>query len=351
MKINTTLLLLKIIRYKIHHVLFWLLYLSFWVFLYEPVVGFFQALQNAIVIIVLHGTASYFNNYYLVPYFLRKREYLLYLISIFLTISFICFSHIVYLLWADTIDDTEKYSLWSLDFFVNDAIFTSYTIIITMTLLFFKRWFEKERLADKLEKLNIETELKFLKSQINPHFLFNSLNSVYALTLTKSDKAPEVVLKLSEILRYILYDGGEKVVGLEKELEYLKNYLELEKIRYGNRLQIEMSIIGDPSGKEIAPMLFLPFVENSFKHGVNSNIGNTFINIHVIIEESEIVFNIENNKPSNNLNDGIGYQGGIGIENVKKRLALLYPAKHSLDIIEGDTFLVNLRIELTLDQD
>ena len=351
MKINTTSLLLKIIRYKIHHVLFWFLYLSFWVFLYEPVVGFFQAFQNAIVIIVLHGTASYFNNYYLVPYFLRKREYLLYLISIFLTISFICFSHIVYLLWADTIDDTEKYSLWSLDFFVNDAIFTSYTIIITMTLLFFKRWFEKERLADKLEKLNIETELKFLKSQINPHFLFNSLNSVYALTLTKSDKAPEVVLKLSEILRYILYDGGEKVVGLEKELEYLKNYLELEKIRYGNRLQIEMNISGDPSGKEIAPMLFLPFVENSFKHGVNSNIGNTFIKIHVIIDESQIVFNIENNKPSNNLNDGIGYQGGIGIENVKKRLALLYPAKHSLDISEGDTFLVNLRIELTIDQD
>lgn len=351
MKINTTSLLLKIIRYKIHHVLFWFLYLSFWVFLYEPVVGFFQAFQNAIVIIVLHGTASYFNNYYLVPYFLRKREYLLYLISIFLTISFICFSHIVYLLWADTIDDTEKYSLWSLDFFVNDAIFTSYTIIITMTLLFFKRWFEKERLADKLEKLNIETELKFLKSQINPHFLFNSLNSVYALTLTKSDKAPEIVLKLSEILRYILYDGGEKVVGLEKELEYLKNYLELEKIRYGNRLQIEMNISGDPSGKEIAPMLFLPFVENSFKHGVNSNIGNTFIKIHVIIDESQIVFNIENNKPSNNLNDGIGYQGGIGIENVKKRLALLYPAKHSLDISEGDTFLVNLRIELTIDQD
>jgi hypothetical protein len=351
LKINTTSLLLKIIRYKIHHVIFWFLYLSFWVFLYEPAVGFIQAVQNAFAIIVLHGTASYFNNYYLVPYFLRKREYLFYLISIFLTISFICFTHIVYLLWADTIDDTEKYSLWSLDFFVNDSIFTSYTIIITMTLLFFKRWFEKERLADKLEKLNIETELKFLKSQINPHFLFNSLNSVYALTLTKSDKAPEVVLKLSEILRYILYDGGEKVVGLEKELEYLKNYLELEKIRYGNRLQIKLEIDGDPSGKEIAPMLFLPFVENSFKHGVNSNIGNTFINIEVKIEQNAIAFRIENNKPINNLNDTQGYQGGIGIDNVKKRLNLLYPGKYSLLIHEGDTFLVNLNIELDLSQD
>lgn len=277
---------------------------------------------------------------------MRRRQYFLYFTSVFLTISFICFIHIIFLLWADTIDDTEKYSLWSVDFFINDAISISYTLAITMTLMFFKQWFEKERLTDRLEKLNIETELKYLKSQINPHFLFNSLNSVYALTLSKSDKAPEVVLKLSDILRYILYDGGEKVVGLKKEIEYLENYLELEKIRYGNRLETKLEIIGETSGKEIVPMLFLPFVENSFKHGVNANIGNTYVNIRFDIMDEGLTFEIENNKPPHGVSDTPDYQGGIGINNVKKRLNLLYPGKHLLSINdEGETYRVKLQID------
>jgi sensor histidine kinase YesM len=347
LKFNSTSLLFKIIRYKIHHVLFWIFYLAIWVFLYEPNLGFVGAFQNALTIIILHGVASYFNNYYLIPVFLRKREYLTYFISVILTICFVCFIHIEFLLWADTIDDSEKYNLWTADFFISDALGVSNTMAITMTLLFFKQWFEKERLADKLEKLNIETELKYLKSQINPHFLFNSLNSVYALTLTKSEKAPEVVLKLSDILRYILYEGGEKSVGLKKEIEYLQNYLELEKIRYGNRLDANINIIGETSGKEIAPMIFLPFVENSFKHGINSNIGNTFIHIKFVIEDHHLIFEIENNKPAQKLNESPEYQGGIGINNVKKRLNLLYPAKHSLVIDEeGNTFKVILKIDL-----
>jgi len=314
--------------------------------LYESAVGFTKAVQNAFTIILLHGSAAYFNNYYLVPTILRKRQYLTYLISIFLTISFICFIHILFLLWADTIDDSEKYSLWSIEFFINDAISISYTLAITLALMFFKQWFEKDRLADRLEKLNIETELKYLKSQINPHFLFNSLNSVYALTLSKSDKAPEVVLKLSDILRYILYDGGEKLVSLKKEIQYLENYLELEKIRYGSRLNAKLEILGDSSGKEIAPMIFLPFLENSFKHGVNSNIGNTFVHILFNINDNELIFKIENNKAGHHLNETPDYQGGIGIDNVKKRLNLLYPGMHSL-IIEDEleTFSVKVIIE------
>lgn len=323
--------------------LFWVFYFILWIYLYEPAIGFNKAFENAFAIILLHGTAAYFNNYYLIPYFLRQRQYFLYFTSIFLTISFICFVHTIFLLWADTIDDAEKYSLWSIQFFINDAISISYTLAITMTLMFFKQWFEKERLTDKLEKLNIETELKYLKSQINPHFLFNSLNSVYALTLAKSDKAPEVVLKLSDILRYILYDSGEKVVGLKKEIEYLESYLELEKIRFGKRLKTKIEINGDPAGKEIVPMIFLPFVENSFKHGVNSNIGNSFVNICFDITDEGLVFKIENDKSTHKLSESIDYQGGIGIMNVKKRLNLLYPEKYELIIDEeGDTFVVTL---------
>jgi LytS/YehU family sensor histidine kinase len=315
--------------------------------MYEPAVGIVNSIEIATALIILCGSASYFNNYYLVPVYLRKREYLYYIFSIFLTICFVTFIHIIFLLWSDAIDETEKYHLWTPSFFINDAISISYTIALTMTLLFFKRWFEKERLADKLEKLNIETELKYLKSQINPHFLFNSLNSVYALTLVKSDQAPEVVLKLSDMLRYILYDGGEKVVSLTKEIQYLQNYLELEKIRYGKRLDVSFNVEGDPSGKEIAPMIFLPFIENSFKHGVNSKIGDTFIRINIIISGSDLEFEISNNKGEQKLNEDANYQGGIGLTNVSKRLELLYPGKYNLTIDEsGSTFDVKLKIGL-----
>ncbi len=346
MKLNTTGILLKVIRYKVHHVLFWTIYLFLLIIWYEPAVGFNKAFENALVTVLLHGSAAYFNNYYLIPYYLRQRRYSMYFASIFLSVSFICFIHIIFLFWADTIDEAEKFRLWTFEFFFNDGISVFFTLAITTALMFFKQWFEKDRLADRLEKLNAETELKYLKSQINPHFLFNSLNSVYALTLSKSDKAPEVILRLSDILRYILYDGGEKLVGLKKELEYLQNYLELEKIRYGDRLETSFEIEGETSGKEIAPMIFLPFVENSFKHGVNARIGAAFVAIKLLVKGNHLAFSIQNNRPSKNMSDSDDYQGGIGITNVKKRLNLLYHNRYSLKIEEGEIFRVTLEIDL-----
>lgn len=314
--------------------------------MYKPALGTGKAIENAFSIIVLHGTASYFNNYYLVPNLLQFRKYFQYFVSVFLTISFVCLIHIVFLLWADTIENTEKFSLWSFEFFINDAISISYTLAITMALHFFKQWFEKERLTTRLEKLNIETELKFLKSQINPHFLFNSLNSIYALTLSKNDKAPEVILKLSEILRYILYEGGEKTVELKKEVEYIKNYLELEKIRFGNRLKVIIDLDGDFSGKEISPMILLPFVENSFKHGVNSTIGEAFVNIKISIEKNTLYFEIENNKQTTHTSEPKP-NSGIGINNVKKRLSLIYPEKYDIHIEDkGEIYNVKLILHL-----
>lgn len=346
MKANSTVILLKILKYKIHHIAFWLLYFFFWIFLYKQALGTSKAIENAFSTIILHGTVSYFNNYYLIPTLLQFRKYIQYFFSVIFSISFICFIHIIFLLWSDLIENAEKYSLWSFEFFINDAISVSYTLAITMALLFFKQWFEKERLTTKLEKLNIETELKFLKSQINPHFLFNSLNSIYALTLSKSDKAPEVILKLSDILRYILYEGGEKTVELKKEIEYLKSYLELEKVRFGERLKLSINLNGDFSGKEISPMILLPFVENSFKHGVNSTIGDSFINIKIISEKDLLKFEIENNKiPTHNKT--VLPNSGIGINNVKKRLMLIYPDKHNIYIEENsDTYKVKLILHI-----
>jgi LytS/YehU family sensor histidine kinase len=215
-----------------------------------------------------------------------------------------------------------------------------------MSLKMVKQWYERERMTKDLEKINMETELKYLKSQINPHFLFNSLNSLYALTLIKSDKAPELVLKLSEILRYVLYEAKEKFVSLDKEINYLRSYLELEKIRHGDRLEVDFKIEGETINKQVAPMLFLTFLENSFKHGISNSAGDGYVNIGMNIEEDQLDFSISNSKPSKKKDKN--YASGIGLENTKKRLNILYPNKFTLETQDEDnTYRVNLNLQLT----
>ncbi len=266
---------------KVHHFLFWLLYWLFWVFLYtsSSQTSLLNAFINSFIINVVHASASYFNIYILFPRMLRKKLYLYYVASIVLSVLLSCFllAYVFYNL--NTISEESKLTIWSTSFFMTNAIGISYTVAITMSLKMVKQWYEREQLTRNLQKLNVETELKYLKSQINPHFLFNCLNSLYALTLKKSDLAPEMVLRLSDLLRYLLYEAGERFVDLDKELEYLKNYLELEKIRHGDRLHPQLMVKGNTIGKKIAPMLFLTFLENSFKHGLSNEAMEGFIHI------------------------------------------------------------------------
>jgi LytS/YehU family sensor histidine kinase len=249
----------------------------------------------------------------------------------------------------NTIAEEDKVNLLSIGFLIRTAMAITYTTAITMSLKLVKHWYEKERLTKELEKLNTETELKYLKSQINPHFLFNSLNSIYSLALQKSDLAPDLILKLSDILRYILYEGSEKKVSLTQELKYLKSYLELEKVRHGSRMNLDLEIEGDTDALEIAPMLLIPFVENSFKHGLMKDKANGYVKVRVKTNNQDLHFSIANSKPRTGsmVSQKVGYQGGIGLKNVKKRLNLLYPMKHSLNV--GGTeneFKVELDIKL-----
>jgi two-component system, LytTR family, sensor kinase len=198
-----------------------------------------------------------------------------------------------------------------------------------------------------LEKEKLEAELKFLKSQIHPHFLFNTLNNLYALTLKKSDKAPEMVIQLSNLLEYTLYSGKETEVQLDEELKQIRGYIDLEKLRFGNRLKTNTEIAGNVDGLLIAPLLLLPFVENSFKHGASNDLKSPFIDLIVNVEENRLIFSIRNscNGQSDKCEE---YKEGIGLKNVKRRLELLYPGKHSLGIIQKqDVFDVNLKLELS----
>jgi two-component system LytT family sensor kinase len=208
-------------------------------------------------------------------------------------------------------------------------------------------WLRIQRERKELQTKTMQSELRFLKSQINPHFLFNTLNNLYALTLKKSDKAPEIVIKLSEMMRYMLYECNEKQVALEKEVNYLRNYLDLESLRQGKDVEISFEVKGDIKEQQIAPLLFITFLENSFKHGLSHHINHGFVHILLTVERKHLEFTIENSKPEHLQQPERRRVGGIGLVNVRRRLNLLYPGQHDLHISESPhSYAVTLSLEL-----
>jgi len=206
-------------------------------------------------------------------------------------------------------------------------------------------WFQDLQRNQELIREKLDAELKFLKNQIHPHFLFNTLNNLYSLVLKKSDDAEEVVLKISEIMRYMLYDSNTPTVNLSKEIKYIENYISLEKLRFNDRIDLSFNIYGDINSVQIPPMLLLPFVENSFKHSVSAEIEKAWLVLEVSVKENEIIFKAENSiKNTVQIAEG-DIASGIGLQNVKRRLELLYAGKYDL-IVENDknTYLVILKL-------
>lgn len=234
---------------------------------------------------------------------------------------------------------TEYYMVSFTDYQVLITIFLIYLVLTTLLKLS-KSWYQLQR----VEKEKLSIELNSLKSQVNPHFLFNSLNSIYSLALSKSDQTAETVLELSNLLRYMLYEVGDDQVDLSKELEMLENYIELQKIRSDQSTKVSFNISGDTSQFKIAPLLLFPLVENAFKHGVKGVSDAAYVDIKLNINQ-EIEFQIKNNKGQVDDMEQ-GKYGGIGLENVKRRLALIYSGKHSFEVNETDAdFEVKLTIQ------
>jgi len=208
-----------------------------------------------------------------------------------------------------------------------------------------KYWYIKEQRNLQLEKENMESQLQLLKAQIHPHFLFNTLNNIYSFTQTTSPAAAKMVTVLSDLLRYILYEGTQPFVSLSKELKMIEDYINLEKIRYGNKLELHLNLPAQTNDLLIAPLLLLPLVENCFKHGTSNVLEQPWIHLQVSIKNTELQIKLLNGKvnhPATNTNSA-----GIGIKNVQQRLSLLYPGKHELNITsEEDVFIVNLKLEL-----
>jgi len=251
------------------------------------------------------------------------------------------------------------------------GIYSVVAIVVVLHLA--RKWFISQQERQQLKNDKLEAELKYLKAQVHPHFLFNTLNNLYSLTITDSKKAPDVVYKLSQLMSYMLYDSNKPFVPLQKEIDYIENYITLEKIRYEDRLDVSLNILSDVQNIEIAPLLILPFVENSFKHGFSNDIGKVWVHIDILLNEGQLIIKVENSKGDagdahSTTNPGEAHSttnlgearsttnpggatitpSGIGLSNVRKRLDLIYRDKYDLHILEEQrTYLVVLKLVLS----
>ncbi len=243
--------------------------------------------------------------------------------------------------------EESKHSFWVRLFipfnFANSIKVTNLIVWVALGIKLFKLWYERKQAA-------LHAELKALKAQVHPHFLFNTLNNLYALTLNQSPQAPGIVLGLSDMLRYMLYECNADRVSLKKEVLMLQQYISLEKIRYEDRLDLTFTINGRLDDKLIAPLLLLPLVENAFKHGTSERIGTGWINVNLDVTGNKLKFKVSNSKAENQYDNTGNYSGRIGLENIKKRLELLYPSSHQFRVInEDDIFFAMLEVELNID--
>lgn len=225
---------------------------------------------------------------------------------------------------------------------IRNDIHLLFLLFPTPLILAFCLWvFEQWKWAKTIRADQARIELSLLKTQINPHFFFNTLNNLYALTVKQSDQAPEVILKLSDMMRYTIYEGKKDIVPIKAEITYLENYIELHKIRYHKSVTIEFKHDFE-DGDTIAPLLFIILLENALKHGVESLMQDAFVTMNLKSNAKEVHFTIENNFDT----PEIATEKGIGLDNLKHRLSLTYPKRHEFKITEKENvYSVELKIK------
>lgn len=332
-------------RRWLYHTLFWILYYFFLCLV------FYNAYQihdlifyvQLILFMPLSAALVYVNFYILIPYFLYRKKYFYYALLLSLA-----------LLGTAFIDQLLKqlYAHFGSKIFAFTADLNFQNLFLETTSMFYltgfttsvklsKDWIQNQQLMKEKEKQYLETELNFLKAQIQPHFFFNTLNNLYSLTLKKSDQAPEIVLKLSALMSYMLYESNTAKVSLSKEITYLQNYLDLEKLRFGQRLIVTFEMEGSIEEVNIPPMILILFLENSFKHGVKNNLNKIQIDISLKVAGGFLFFTVKNPVAENTSTGNTG----IGLKNAKRRLELLYGNNYRLDLLEKQNeFIVSLKM-------
>jgi two-component system, LytTR family, sensor kinase len=302
---------------------------------------FFYIVSKTLVLLIL----VYLNLLFLYPLFFKAKKYFYYtlcIVSIILIAGYINTKLELFIREKRGLESGQQFFI----FFIKQFFMAVRYILTAFLLQITVDFYEQKEKIKRIELEKTVAELNFLKAQINPHFLFNTLNNLYALIIEKSDKSGECVLKLADILKYILAEGKEDKVPLKKELLLLENYIELERLR---KPDAEVSFTKECASDncQITPLILLPFVENAFKHGLNTVSNNGFIYLDIKTQHQLLTLSIENNIPPAG-NTVAVESHGIGIENVKKRLELLYPNRYGLTIEKNTgSFLVKLQLQLT----
>ncbi|TVZ14990.1 sensor histidine kinase [Maribacter sp. MAR_2009_72] len=326
-----------------------LVHISIWMLLYG--FAFYPVLNNAqripsdllpklVAIIALF----YINYFYLVPALLLKKNVLFYImVSLVLLLCSVMVLHHMY---EPIIPDNAFFGPGPRRNFGYTPIYRSFIsfgipYVISAILRLYVEWKRNENLRLSVEKESIKSELQLLKAQLNPHFLFNTLNTIYALSVKKSPDTSQAIVDLSELMRYMLYEADKDLVPLNKELDYIKSYIQLQRLRLSDSENVSLKITGEDRGRAVPPLLFISFIENAFKYGTDYK-GKTYVKITLTITDESIYLNVKNKigifrEPSKN--------SGIGLENIRNQLELIYPALHELKVDnDGNNYEVSLTI-------
>ncbi|HLX92287.1 MAG TPA: histidine kinase [Puia sp.] len=286
----------------------------------------------------------YLNILVLYPVFFKRKKYLLFFGSLVATTAIVGYVNTTLEFFVDSGALVWPFpGKWNV--YVSQSGMAARYALISFLLKISVDYYEQKERLKKIELEKTIAELNFLKAQVNPHFLLNTLNNLYALILEKSEKSGEAVLKLADIMKYILAEGKEDKVKLSKEIDLLHNYAELERLRKPNA-EIEFRLEGIHGNDQITPLLLLPLVENAFKYGLNSVARNGFVRINIAAENNKLNLTVENNMPPK---DSPALQSlGIGIKNLNKRLEILYPGKYMFTRENvQNSYLVKLQLQLT----
>lgn len=327
------------------HLLFWLTYLVWGGFVLGSYDGNYnRSFMNDLVQLPVKMAVTYFMMYYMLPRYIQKRntaeQWALFALAFIA--GTLLFRIAIWKIIQPVYYPESEFHFWNAAKILMGAFDVFSIAAIAVSIKLFKLRYQSFGREQELEKEKLKAELRFLKAQLNPHFLFNTLNNIYGLSLKNSPRTSESILKLSSMLHFMLYEGSAETVPVAEEVNALNDYLELEKLRYGDRLILTFETDLDDASQQIAPMLLLSFAENSFKHGASESRNDSYIALSLRLRKGSLTFIIINSKEGENYNET-----GIGLTNIKRQLELTYGNAYRLDIENmNDRYTVTLTIEL-----
>lgn len=332
-------------KYKVHHILFWMLYYLLWVQIYKD---FYTRLSDLLMITMVyaiaHATLFYTIQYAFIPRMLKRKKILVFIAACLgLVVTMVILMYVAFGLILQK-EVYERFNDQAFFFMVSIGLSNVFMTTLLISIKALKDYIRNQRIYERREKQRLEAELQYLKAQVNPHFLFNTINSVYVLINHNPAKASDTLIKLSDLLRAQLYDFGVDRIPIEQEINYLNNYIELEKLRKTEKLLVEVKLSETVNGFSIAPLMLMPFVENCFKH-VSAPAGEKqTITISLHCQNSTLSAVFINTKDPHYPKPQLT-PGGIGLKNIKRRLDLVYPKQHQLEIKDHeDRFEVLLKL-------